>query len=83
MCIHTHHGYKYYRTSPLHKKMVEPLISEIDYSVLHQNKNMSCLFSSLPVYLSNIMVSSTQTLTENQITEIYWPHLKKKKKKLK
>ena len=32
------------------------------YSIQH--KNISCLFLSLLTYLSNIMVSSTQTLTQ-------------------
>ena len=49
------------------------LISEItgsmvDYPVSH--KKMPCLFLSLPTYLLNIMVSTTQTLAQIKSQEL-------------
>ena len=67
-CFNLHtHGYKYYSTSPL-KMEAELLISKITESVLAQN--MSCLYSSLPTYLSNMMVSTTQTPPQIKSQEV-------------
>ena len=57
------------------------LISEITgsglhYPVPHNNKTMSCLFLSLPTYLLNIMVSTTQTLSQIK-SEEFIGHIQK------
>ena len=43
----------------------------LTYPVLH--KKMSCLFLSLSIYLLNIMVSTTQTLSQIKSPEIIGP----------